>query len=202
MNIAAEINGTELTVFIEDSTWKKTTLPFNKELAIINLIVFMRESGPVSYDAVSKSEHITDPSLMFCQERITVAGFKKNLKKVGFNEAPYEISLSNERFRLKKVYKDAYTLTFMDYSNNPVFADWLVRVVPVLDAGMMLKRLREGGRYYTKDFAGFSEFANLKRFIEHCFELWHNKAVKDFEDAVANGTACCEGCEQEHKSNE
>ena len=202
MNIAAELNGTELTVFIEESTWKKTTLPFNQEHLKVDLVVFMGNDKPISHDAVSKPEPITDPSLMFCLENLTVAGFKQKLKRAGFVEPPYEVRLRNERFMLEKEYKDAYTITFMDYGTNKAFADWLVKVVPTLEAGLLLKRLREGGRYYTRAFAGFGEFANLKRFTEHRFELWQEAVIKNFEESVTNGTAQCEGCEKEKRSVE
>jgi hypothetical protein len=167
MNIAAQLSGTDLNIFIEDSGWKKATLPFNRQLVKVELAVFYIDGNSVYHDVASKPDApTTPPSLMFCRESLTVIKFKQELKKIGQSE-PYEVLLSNNHFTLRKEYTNAYTLNFLGYENNPVFADWVVNAVPVLDAGLLSQRLREGKRYCTREFAEFREFTDLKAFKEH-----------------------------------
>jgi hypothetical protein len=84
MKIAAELRGTELTVFIERSNWKTTTQPFNKEIVKVGLVAYIIEGQPIFHDAVSRSEPDTHPSLKFCREELTLTDFKKELKKARF----------------------------------------------------------------------------------------------------------------------
>lgn len=171
MNIVAQLSGTDLKIFIEGSGWKKTTLPFNREFVKVELVVIFIENISAFHDSCSKPTPTTShPSLMFCRENLTVTKFKQELKKIGQSE-PYEVLLSNSRFTLRKEYTNAYTITFFGYQNNHVFAGWVVKAVPVLDAGLLLQRLREGKRYCTREFAEFREFTDLKRFTEHRFQL-------------------------------
>src|SRR5580698_7869 len=99
MKIAAQQNETGVQIFIEESGWMKTTLPLNKETVKIELAVFMTEDDSIFHDTVSHPEPVTDTSLMFCLDKLTIAGFKQKLKKAGFGE-PYELKLSNKLFTL------------------------------------------------------------------------------------------------------
>ena len=192
MKIAAQQNGNDVQIFIEESGWMKTTLPLNKELVKIDLVVFMKDDDSIFHDAISHSEPVTDTSLMFCLDNLTVATFKQKLKKAGFGE-PYEVRLSNKLFALEKQFTDAYSLTFNDYKNNQAFTDWL-SFLPSLEAGFLLQRIHQGRPYGSRGFSEFREFPDLKRFTEHRFEIWHDAVVKEFEQAQPNGTAHCPGC--------
>lgn len=191
MKIAAQLSGIDLQIFIEESGWMRTTLPLNKEMVKVELAV-MNDKG-IYHDALHKAEPDTHPSLMFCRALLTLSDFKHNLKRAGYGE-PYEVRLSARLFTLKKEFTDAYTLTFPDYRNNQAFTRWLASI-PTLESGFLLQRLREGRRYCSRGFSEFRDFKDLKQFTEHRFGLWHDAIVKDYEDALANGSARCNGCE-------
>ena len=197
MKIAAQQSGTDVKIFIEESGWMKTTLPLNKEVVKIDLVVFMKDDDSIFHDAVSHAEPVTDTSLMFCLDKLTVAVFKQKLKKAGLSE-PYEVRLSNNLFALEKEFTDAYSLTFNDYRNNQAFNNWLA-TLPSLEAGFLLQRIHQGRPYGSRGFSEFREFPNLKSFTGHRFEIWHDATVKAFELALANGTAICPGSEMEKK---
>ena len=142
MKIAAELGGSDLKVFIEGSNWKKTTQPFNKEVVKVGLVAYIIDGEPINHDAISRSELDTHPSLMFCRDELTLADFKKELKKAGYGE-PGEIRLGNSRFALKKQLTDAYTLTFYNYCNNEAFNEWLASL-PTHEAGFLLQKMAAG----------------------------------------------------------
>jgi len=192
MNIAAELSGTELTIFIEGSNWKKTTQPLNKEMVTVGLIVYIIERERIFHDAVSREEASTHPSLTFCCEELTLTDLKKKLKKSGFSE-PYEIRLSNNKFSLHQNWLDCYTLTFYNYCNNEAFNSWLASL-PTLEAEFLLQRIKDTGRYFSRESSEFREFSTINQFITHRFDLWHEDTVKQFEKAVAKGKVRCPGC--------
>ena len=193
MKIAAELRGTELKVFIERSNWKKTTQPFNKEMVKVGLVAYIIDDQPIFHDAVSRSEPDTHPALMFCRGELSLTDLKKEMKKARFGE-PYEVRLGNNRFSLRKEFIDAYTLTFYNYCNNPVFNHWLSSL-PTLEAGFLLQRIKDTGRYFSREFSEFREFENIKAFVSQRFDIWHEDTVKEFEEAVAKGKAHCPGCD-------
>lgn len=195
MKIAAQTNGTDLQIFVEDANWKKITLPLNKEPVKIELLVCRVGEGSIFHDAVSKPQPVTDERLIFCRDKLTLAGFKQKLKKAGFGE-PNEMRLGNKLFSLKKEFADGYSLNFHDYKNNQAFNAWLA-ILETLEAGFLLHRLKERGHYFSRDFTEFREFNSMDEFIRHRFDLWHDATVKEFEQAIADGTATCPGCENE-----
>jgi len=193
MKIAAQTNGTDLQIFVEDATWKKITLPLNREPVKIELLVCTAGEKSIYHDAISKPEPVTDERLLFCRDKLTLATFKQKLKKAGFVE-PYEVRLRNSHFHLKKKFTDAYSFIFYDYKNNQAFNDWLA-ILETLEAGFLLQRLKERGHYFSRDFAEFREFNSMDEFVKHRFDLWHDATVKEFEQALADGTTACTGCE-------
>ena len=193
MNIAAELRGTELTVFIEGSNWKNTTQSFNKEMVKVGLIVYIIERERIFHDAVSREEATTHPSLIFCREEITLTDLKKKLKKGGYSE-PYEDRLSNNKFSFRQNWPDSYTLTFYNYCNNGAFNSWLASL-PTLEAGFLLQRLKDTGRYFSREFSEFREFASIEDFVSHRADIWQAETVKLFEEAVAKGKVHCPGCD-------
>ena len=195
MKIAAQTNGTDLQIFVEDATWKKITLPLNREAVKIELLVCTTGEESIFHDAVSKSQPDTNEGLMFCRDKLNLTEFKQKLKKAGLAE-PYEIRLGNSRFFLKKEFTGAYSITFYDYKNNQAFNDWL-SIFETLEAGFLLHRLKERSHYFSRDFTEFREFNSMEEFIRHRFEIWHTETVKEFEGALVNGTANCPGCENE-----
>ena len=120
MNIAAELRGIELTVFIEQSNWKTTTQPFNKEIVKVGLVAYIIDGQPIYHDAVSRSEQDTHPALIFCRGELSLTDLTKKLKKAGYGE-PYEIRICNNKFSLRKEFTGAYALTFYNYYNNLAF---------------------------------------------------------------------------------
>ena len=193
MNIAAEVRATELTVFIEGSNWKKTTQPLNNEMVKVGLIVYIIERERIFHDAVSREEAATHPSLMFCHEEITLTDLKKKLKKAGYCE-PYEVRLSNNGFSFRQNWPDSYTLTFYNYCNNEAFNSWLASL-PTLEAGFLLQRIKDTGRYFSRGFSEFREFASIEDFVSHRADIWQAETVKQFEEAVAKGKVYCPGCD-------
>ena len=193
MNIAAELSATKLTVFIEGSNWKKTTQPFNKEMVKVGLIVYIIERERIFHDAVSREEATTHPSLIFCHEEITLTDLKKKLKKAGYSE-PYEVRLSNNRLSLRQNWRDSYTLIFYNYCNNEAFNSWLASL-PTLEAGFLLQRIKDTGRYFSREFSEFREFASIEDFVSHRADIWQAETVKQFEEAVAKGKVHCPGCD-------
>jgi hypothetical protein len=83
MNIAAELRGTELTVFLEGSNCKKITQSFNKEMVKVGLIVYIIERERIFHDAVGREEATTHPSLIFCREELTLTDLKMNSRRPG-----------------------------------------------------------------------------------------------------------------------
>ena len=195
MNIAAQLDGGNLQLFIEGVSWKKITQPFNGEKMKIDLLAFATEHGPVFHDAVTRSEPETHPDIMFCRLLTTLADFKRSVNKLDFGE-PTELRCHNAYVGLTRKFNGAWLLAFADYANNPVFAHWLIQAVPVLEAGTMLHRIKTGMRYYTRGFAEYREFDSIEAFMQHRFELWHDETVAEYEKALANGTATCPGCEK------
>ena len=193
MNIAAELSATKLTVFIEGSNWKKTTQPFNKEMVKVGLIVYIIERERIFHDAVSREEATTHPSLTFCLEELTLKDLKKKLKKAGYSE-PYEVRLSNKRFSLRQNWPDSYTLTFYNYCNNAAFNSWLASL-PTLEAGFLLQRIKDTGRYFSREFSEFREFASIEDFVSHRADIWQAETVKQIKEAVAKGKVYCPGCD-------
>ena len=55
-------------------------------------------------------------------------------------------------------------------------------------------KLKNGGRYFSREFSEFREFTSLGDFISHRFEIWHEETVKKFEEAVAGGKVDCPSC--------
>ena len=104
MNIAAELRGTELTVFIEGSNWKKTTQSFNKEMVKVGLIVYIIERERIFHDAVSREEATTHPSLTFCLEELTLKDLKKKLKKIPLVDLDELLSGSVEWEKVQKFF--------------------------------------------------------------------------------------------------
>jgi hypothetical protein len=193
MKIAAERIGTELKVFIEGSSWKKTTQPFNKEIVKLGFVVYYIEGQPIFHDAVSKSDPDTHPSLMFCLEELTVADFKKKLGKAGYGE-PYEVRLGNDEFDLTKVFPCAYALTFHNYTDNAAFFGWLGSL-SCPEAVLLLKRLMTQGRYFSAGYSESKDFNSFQGFVSHRFEIWHEEAVKEFEEALMKDKAHCPSCD-------
>lgn len=178
MNIAAELIENEITVFIEGLSWKKITLPFNNEQVKVELAVAFIKGICYFHDAASNpGPATTHDSLLFCRDPLTVGKFKREFKGTGKTE-PYEVRLRNKHFALRKEFIGGYTLSFPDYQSNQVFANWLIKALPALDAASALKRLKAGKRYYSKEFEEFREFGTISKFIGHRFALWHDKAVK------------------------
>lgn len=191
MKIAAQTNGNDLEIFIEDAPWKKITLPLNREPVKIELVVCTAGEGSIYHDAISKPEPVTASLLIFCRDNLTLAGFKQKLKKAGLGE-PYEIRLSNNQFSLQKRFAGAYSVIFYDYKNNQAFNEWL-SIFETLEAGFLLHRLKERGHYFSRDFTGFREFNSMEKFIRHRFEIWHTETVKKFEDSLQSEHHCFKG---------
>lgn len=192
MKIAAERIGTELKVFIEGSSWKKATQPFNKEIVKLGLVVYHIKGEPIFHDTVSKSDPDTHPSLIFCREELTVADFKRKLGKAGYGE-PYEVRLGNDEFDLKKVFPCAYALTFHNYTDNAAFLGWLGSL-SCPEADLLLKTLMTQDRYLSAGFPQCREVCTIKEFMDHRLEIWQEEAVKEFEEALVKGKAHCPGC--------
>jgi hypothetical protein len=192
MKIAAERIGTGLKVFIEGSNWKKALEPFNKEIVKLRLVVYYIEGKPIFHDAVSREDPDTHLSLMFCRNDLTVADFNNKLGKAGYGE-PYEVRLGNGKFDLKKVFPCAYALTFHNYISNAAFLGWLGSLArPETD--LLLKTLMTQDRYFGAGFPQSSVFCSIDEFMDQRFEIWQEEAVKEFEEALANGKAHCPGC--------
>ena len=191
MNLAAELSGTELTIFIEGSNWKKTTQPLNKEMVNVGLIVYIIERERLFHDAVSREEATTHPSLIFCREELTLTDLKRKLKKAGYSEQ-YEVRLSNNRFSLRQNWPGSFTLTFYNYCNNAVFNSWLASL-PTLEAGFLLQRIKDSGRYFSRELSEFREFLSIEDFVSHRADIWQAENVKQFEEAVAKGKVHCPG---------
>lgn len=193
MNIAAQlISQTELKFFFGESSWEKTTLPFNLEKIKVELAVFFIDGICAFHNASTKPEpHTTHPSLNFCRERLTVANFKIELKVTGESE-PYEVLLSNDWFTLRKEFTNAYTIIFRDIYNNRLFADWLVKTLPIAEIQLLLKGLQEDGRYYAETLSEFKEYHDLEEFTRHLFEVWWAKKVQGFEEKLKKGIVKCE----------
>jgi hypothetical protein len=179
MKIAAEQIDSKLNVFIEGSNWTVTTQPFNKEIVKSGLLVYYMEGQPIFHDAISKEEHDTHQSLMFCRDALTLATFKKEIKKAGYGE-PYEVRLGNDKFNLQKEFPRAYTLTFHNYTDNKVFAGWL-ESLPALKAGFVFQTLKDKQIYFSREFSEFREFNSFEDFVSHRFEIWHEETVKVFD---------------------
>jgi len=195
MNIAAELNNSILTVFIEGSTWQSVTAVFDKEKVKVERIVYM-EDDPVFHDTITTrtGKPETHQRLAFCANLITVDVLKRKLEQAGFGE-PYEVRLANDKFTIDKEFTDAYTLTFSEFANNETFLQWLIKAIPSFEADNFMQQLRSVGRYYTREFVEYREYVDLKRFTEHRFEMWHDAVVKEYEEGLAKGSQRCESCE-------
>jgi hypothetical protein len=66
--------------------------------------------------------------------------------------------------------------------------------LPTPEAAFLQQRLKEGGKYFSREFSEFREFKNLDDFISHRFDLWYKETVKEFEEALVKGKAHCPGC--------
>ncbi len=196
MNIAAELSNDMLTVFMEGLPWQSLTTLFDKDKVRVERILYM-EAEPVFHDTITTStgEPETHQRLAFCKNTLSVGALKRKLTAAGFGE-PYEVRLSGSTglFTIEKIFTDAYTISFSDFENNQLFLRWLIKSIPSFEADNFVKTLLAGGRYNSRAFAEYDAFADLKRFTEHRFNLWHDAVVKEYEIALANGTAHCPGC--------
>ena len=199
MNIAAEISNNLLTVFIEGHTWESVTTLFKNEKVQVERIVYM-EDDPVFHDVITcPGKPETHKRLDFCKNTTSIEELTGKLELAGFGE-PYEVRLANDKFSVDKIFTDAYTFSFSDFENSQTFLQWIIQVIPSFEVSNFMQRLRASGRYYTRDFAGFREFADLNRFALHRCELWQAAVVKEFESALLSGTARCEGCTPNHSA--
>lgn len=96
--MAAQLSDEDLKIFIEDSGWKKTTLPFNRQVVKVELVVISVDGISIFHDASSKPPQVdTHTSLSFCKELLTMTRFKQELKKLKQAE-PYEVLLGKNYF--------------------------------------------------------------------------------------------------------
>lgn len=93
MKISAQLNGLTLKVFIEDITWKKILLPFNKEQIKVQRLVYVIRNIHIFHDAISRSKPDAHDTLMFCRKKLTVMALKQQIKRAGYGE-PYEVRLA------------------------------------------------------------------------------------------------------------
>jgi hypothetical protein len=184
MRIAAQKTKNDLSVFIEGTTWKKATTPLDSQIVSIDLVVYIIGAKRIFHDAWSRPEVDTDPSLLFCREELTLANFNKKVKKAGYGEPPYEIRLSSPMFDMKKEFVGAYFIHFTDYKNNPAFTEWLSSF-PAPEADLLLQRVKNTKRYYSRDCTEFKEYDSLQQYIRDRFELWYDATVKDYEAYLA-----------------
>ena len=199
MNIAAEISNNLLTVFIEGQPWQSVITPFKKEKVKVERIVYM-EDDPVFHDTITCPDTPeTHKRLAFCKDVLSIDELKLKLEQAGFGE-PYEVRLGNDKFTIDKIFTDAYTLSFSDFEGNQNFLQWIIKVLPSFEVDNFMRRLRAGGRYYTREFSAYKEFADLNRFAIHRCELWQAAVVKEYESAILDGTARCEGCAPNHSA--
>ena len=196
MKIAAQLNGSILKIFVEDTTWKKILQPFNKEQIKVERLVYVVRNKHIFHDAISKSKPDTHPTLMFCRKKLTVWMLKQQIKRAGYGE-PYEMRLAwpNKLNTLDKVFPGAYTLTFRDYKVNTTFATWL-ESIETLEASFLLQRLQVSGRYHSRD-SKFRAYDTIDEFIWQSSEQWQREKVKEFEAALAKGTVTCPSCDLE-----
>jgi len=197
-NIAAELSNNLLTVFIEGQPWQSLTALFGKEQIKVERIVYM-EDDPVFHDIITcPDKPETHKRLAFCKDVLSIDALLLKLEQAGFGE-PYEVKLGNDKFTIEKIFTDGYTLNF-PFENNRTFLQWLISAIPSFEVDNFMRRLRSGGRYYNREFSGFREFADLNRFAIHRCELWQAAVVKEYESALLDGTARCEGCAPNHSA--
>ena len=158
----------------------------------VGLVAYIIDGEPIYHDAVSRSEPDTHSSLMFCRGGLSLTDLKREMKKAGSGE-PYEVRLGNDRFDLQKEFMCAYTLAFHNYADNKAFVGWL-ESLPTHEAAFIQQRLKDGGRYFSREFSEFREFENIEAFVSQRFDIWHEETVKEFEKAVAKGKVHCPGC--------
>jgi hypothetical protein len=199
MNIAAEINNNQLTVFIEGQPWQSLTALFSRENIKVERIVYM-EDDPVFHDTITcPGKPETHKRLAFCKNVLSIDALIIKLEQAGFGE-PYEVRLGNDKFTIDKIFTDAYTLSFTGFENNQNFLQWLISAIPSFEVDNFMRRLRAGGRYYNREFSAYKDFADLNRFAIHRCELWQAAVVKEYESALLDGTARCEGCAPNHSA--
>jgi hypothetical protein len=184
MKIAAQLTGNDVVVFMEEATWKKATLPLNNQVVSTDLIVYIINDAHIFHDAISRPEPDTDASLIFCRQKITVANLKNELNTAGCVDPPYEVRLSNALFSLRKEFVDAYSIRYMDYTNNSAFKDWL-SMLPGLEGSFLLQRVFHTGRYYSRDFSEFREYDSIREFIRDRFVMWYETTVDEYEADLA-----------------
>ena len=199
MNIAAELNNDQLTVFIEGQPWQSLTTIFGKENIKVERMVYM-EDDPVFHDTITcPGKPETHKRLAFCKDVLSIEALKIKLEQAGFGE-PYEVRLANNKFTVEKIFTDSYIFSFSDVEKNQTFLQWIIQVIPSFEVDNFMRRLRAGGRYYNREFSTYKDFADLNRFATHRCELWMARVVKEFEGALLDGSARCEGCTPNHSA--
>ncbi len=194
MEIAIKKEENTIKLFIEGITWETVKQVFKEEAVNIYLLVFFVDEDYAFHD---ENFEQTDNTLSFCKQNILFSELANRLADLKLGN-PCEVKIGNKHFHIRQHFSDAFEFTFRKEESAESFLESLRNNISQSVIDNLKSALITGSPFCTDEFnTDFGKANNMERFIEHRFDLWYDTTVREYEAALANGTAHCEGCEDE-----